>query len=75
MIESALGDKMGNFIYTMFMGISGIALGFARGWEITLAIMTFGIIMVPVAGFWGYSLQVGTSTVLKGYGQSAGYAE
>ncbi|KNC84946.1 hypothetical protein SARC_02838 [Sphaeroforma arctica JP610] len=38
-IESAIGDKVGSFIQYMSMCISGFAIGFYYGWQLTLVIM------------------------------------
>jgi len=58
MIEASLGDKMGNLIYQMAMGLGGFGLGFLKGWEISLAVIAGGIVIVPIAAAFGWVLRL-----------------
>lgn len=49
-IKQAVGEKMGNIIYSFSMSLSGFAFAYARGWSLALAITAAGPFMAIMAG-------------------------
>ena len=57
------------------MCISGLGLGFVRGYYLSLAIIGFMPIIAVIGEVSTEALQTGQELALKAYGQSAGFAE
>lgn len=74
-IQRAVGEKLGQIVFSLCMSLGGLALGFAKGWSLALVICAIGpMFMIGMAVFGG-QLKKRTVTTMKAYGQSAGYAE
>ena len=74
-IQRAIGEKYSQILFTIAMSISGLTLGFTKGWLLAFAMLGIApIMMVGImvfTGFMGSKVQ----KQIKAYGQSAGYAE
>ena len=57
------------------MSISGLALGFSKGWSLALVITGFCPVFMIGMIIFGNAIKKHTIKMLKAYGQSAGYAE
>jgi ABC-type multidrug transport system fused ATPase/permease subunit len=57
------------------MALSGLGLGFIKGWKLAFAMLGIAPIMIIGIGVFGAFMSSKTKKALKAYGQSAGYAE
>ena len=57
------------------MTLSGIGLGFSKGWSLALAMLAVGPMVFIGVLIFGVSLKNRSQVFLKAYAQSAGYAE
>ena len=62
-------------VFAVGMSVSGLGLGFYKGWSLTLALLLIG----PLIGIGFTSFMVmmtkGMAETIRSYGKSAGYAE
>ena len=74
-VEKGTGDKIANVVMAYFTFLFGFAGGFYFGWKLTLILMA-GIPIIGGVGV-GFSktLTQGMAEEIRGYAQSAGYAE
>lgn len=75
MIKSGIGRWTGVLIYSVSMSLTGLALGYYKGWSLALALT--GFCPIVFAGIVVFSTIMQKSSVdsLRAYSQSAGYAE
>lgn len=57
------------------MAISGLALGFLKGWSMALAMLGIAPLMFGGMSVFAYSLKKRLGVILRAYGQSGGYAD
>lgn len=74
-IQTALGEKMGQFQLTLGTSFAGFFFAFFRGWWMSLILLFVFPVIFIVMGFVMKSMKAGFTENLKAYGQSAGYAE
>jgi ATP-binding cassette subfamily B (MDR/TAP) protein 1 len=74
-IEVGTGDKVGQAIMAVGMCLSGFAVGFTKGWSLTLVIMAALPPMMFVFSLWMTMAEKGAAANLRAYGQSSGYAD
>ncbi len=74
-IQRGIGEKFGQIVFSLSMCVSGLALGFIKGWSLALAICAIApMFMIGMAVFAG-SIKARITKTMKAYGQSAGFAE
>ena len=74
-IQAGIGQKTGQIIYSMAMSLSGIVVGFYKGWSLALAMLGIAPIMLAGMTIFAMVQQKNALTTMRAYGQSAGYAE
>ena len=74
-IQRAIGEKFAQIIFSLTMCISGLTLGFTKGWSLALAITAIGPIFMVGMVVFARAIKGKIMTTIKAYGQSAGYAE
>jgi hypothetical protein len=57
------------------MCVSGLTLGFVKGWSLALCMLGVGPIMIIGISVMGVFMGSKVANQIKAYGQSAGYAE
>ena len=62
-------------LYSFAMCISGLCVGFIKGWSLALAMFAIGPIMMIGMGLFGQVMQNKSLVSRRAYSQSAGYAE
>mmetsp|Transcript_34808 Transcript_34808/g.25148 ORF Transcript_34808/g.25148 Transcript_34808/m.25148 type:complete len:176 (+) Transcript_34808:750-1277(+) len=70
-----MGEKLGLVIFSYSMCLSGLVIGFVNGWNFALCVLAGAPIVVFTLLLFINAATKGYHTVLKAYGQSAGYAE
>lgn len=73
--QRGIGMKLGGIIMPASMSLAGFALGFSQGWNFAFVVLAGSPVIFISFSCFTYVLESGTTTVLKAYGQSAGYAE
>ncbi|KAG7669217.1 hypothetical protein Ndes2526B_g05515 [Nannochloris sp. 'desiccata'] len=53
-VQSAIGEKISMFVFMMSTAISGIAIAFTRGWDMTLVLLS----LLPVLAGTGFAISV-----------------
>ena len=74
-IQRAIGEKYSAIVFTTFMSLSGLGLGFTRGWSLALAMLGVAPILMIGMGVFGSYMGNKVKKSVIAYGQSAGYAE
>ena len=55
-IQRAIGEKYGQIIFSLSMSLSGLALGFAKGWSLTLIMCGIGPIFIFGTYIFSYAI-------------------
>ena len=74
-IQKAMGEKFGQIIFSLSMSLSGLTLGFLKGWSLALAICAIGPMFMIGGAVFTASIKTRILQAMKAYGQSAGFAE
>ena len=53
-IKAGIGQKYGQVLYSIFMTLSGFAVGFYKGWSLAFAMLAIAPIMLIGMGIFGY---------------------
>ncbi|KFK34765.1 hypothetical protein AALP_AA5G190700 [Arabis alpina] len=75
LIQSALSEKVGNYIHNMATFISGLVVGFVNCWEIALITLATGPFIVAAGGISNIFLHRLAENIQDAYAEAAGIAE
>ncbi|KAG2325702.1 hypothetical protein Bca4012_040197 [Brassica carinata] len=75
LIQSALSEKVGNYIHNMATFISGLVIGFINCWEIALITLATGPFIVAAGGISNIFLHRLAENIQDAYAEAAGIAE
>jgi len=75
LIQSALSEKVGNYIHNMATFISGLVIGFVNCWEIALITLATGPFIVAAGGISNIFLHRLAENIQDAYAEAAGIAE
>ncbi|XP_010504382.1 PREDICTED: ABC transporter B family member 20-like [Camelina sativa] len=75
LIQSALSEKVGNYIHNMATFISGLIIGFVNCWEIALITLATGPFIVAAGGISNIFLHRLAENIQDAYAEAAGIAE
>ncbi|VVB05749.1 unnamed protein product [Arabis nemorensis] len=75
LIQSALSEKVGNYIHNMATFISGLVVGFVNCWEISLITLATGPFIVAAGGISNIFLHRLAENIQDAYAEAAGIAE
>ncbi|KAL1201251.1 ABC transporter B family member 20 [Cardamine amara subsp. amara] len=75
LIQSALSEKVGNYIHNMATFISGLIIGFVNCWEIALITVATGPFIVAAGGISNIFLHRLAENIQDAYAEAAGIAE
>jgi len=56
-IKSGIGQKVGVVMYAVCMSVSGLFVGFYKGWSLTLAMFAIGPVLFLGMGIFGHIMQ------------------
>ena len=74
-IKDGLGDKFGNAIQFVSAFLAGVIIGFARGWKLTLVILSISPLLFIVAIIFTKVVAYLTSNELKSYAKAGKWPE
>ncbi|KAI3705156.1 hypothetical protein L1987_75389 [Smallanthus sonchifolius] len=75
LIQSALSEKIGNYIHNMATFFSGLAIGFMNCWQISLITLATGPFIVAAGGISNIFLHRLAENIQDAYAEAAGVAE
>ncbi|XP_076911745.1 ABC transporter B family member 6-like [Bidens hawaiensis] len=75
LIQSALSEKIGNYIHNMATFFSGLAIGFINCWQIALLTLATGPFIVAAGGISNIFLHRLAEHIQDAYAEAAGVAE
>ncbi|GMI87086.1 P-glycoprotein 20, ATP-binding cassette B20 [Hibiscus trionum] len=75
LIQSALSEKVGNYIHNMATFFSGLVIGFINCWEITLITLATGPFIVAAGGISNIFLHRLAENIQDAYAEAASVAE
>ncbi|KAL0720754.1 hypothetical protein Bca4012_035353 [Brassica carinata] len=75
LIQSALSEKVGNYIHNMATFISGLVIGFVNCWEIALITLATGPFIVAAGGISNIFLHRLAENIQDAYAEAASIAE
>ncbi|KAK8662370.1 hypothetical protein V6N13_091948 [Hibiscus sabdariffa] len=75
LIQSALSEKVGNYIHNMATFFSGLIIGFINCWEITLITLATGPFIVAAGGISNIFLHRLAENIQDAYAEAASVAE
>jgi ATP-binding cassette subfamily B (MDR/TAP) protein 1 len=75
LIQSALSEKVGNYIHNMATFISGLIIGFVNCWEIALITLATGPFIVAAGGISNIFLHRLAENIQDAYAEAASIAE
>ncbi|ESQ44925.1 hypothetical protein EUTSA_v10010064mg [Eutrema salsugineum] len=75
LIQSALSEKVGNYIHNMATFVSGLVIGFVNCWEIALITLATGPFIVAAGGISNIFLHRLAENIQDAYAEAAGIAE
>ena len=74
-VQGAIGEKVATFVMTIFIFIAGFAIGFAKGWQLSLVIAASLPVITLSAFFFVYVIQNITTKSSEGYSTAGANAE
>ncbi|KAM3929583.1 ATP-dependent translocase ABCB1 [Leptodactylus fuscus] len=74
-INEGIGDKISMLIQSLTTFLTGIILGFVRGWKLTLVILAISPVMGLSAAIWAKILSAFTNKELAAYAKAGAVAE
>lgn len=75
LIQSALSEKVGNYIHNMATFFAGLAIGFLNCWQIALLTLATGPFIVAAGGISNIYLHRLAENIQDAYAEAAGIAE
>jgi len=66
-IQRSIGEKAGNITMSLAMGVSGLVVGFTRGWALSLTLLAIAPVLVVVTLIYSKALTGGLSKSLMAY--------
>ncbi|KAE8683283.1 ABC transporter B family member 20 [Hibiscus syriacus] len=75
LIQSALSEKVGNYVHNMATFVSGLIFGFTNCWEITLITLATGPFIVAAGGISNIFLHRLAENIQDAYAEAASIAE
>ncbi|XP_024972602.1 ABC transporter B family member 6 [Cynara cardunculus var. scolymus] len=75
LIQSALSEKVGNYIHNMATFFGGLAIGFINCWQIALITLATGPFIVAAGGISNIFLHRLAESIQDAYAEAAGVAE
>ncbi|CAI0411427.1 unnamed protein product [Linum tenue] len=75
LIQSALSEKVGNYIHNMATFLSGLVIGFINCWQITLITLATGPFIVAAGGISNIFLHRLAESIQDAYAEAASIAE
>ncbi|KZV43331.1 ABC transporter B family member 6-like [Dorcoceras hygrometricum] len=75
LIQSALSEKVGNYIHNMATFFSGLIIGFVNCWQITLLTLATGPVIVTAGGISNIFLHRLAENIQDAYAEAASIAE
>ncbi|KAG8139075.1 hypothetical protein E2320_001848, partial [Naja naja] len=74
-IHKGIGDKIAILIQNFSTFLTGIIIGFAYGWKLTLVILSVTPLIAVSGGLWSYILSILTTKELMAYAKAGSVAE
>ena len=74
-IHEAIGEKISNFIMTIMKFLSGFAIGFTKGWQLSLIVLASIPAVIVIAVFYIFILQNITKKSAEAYKKAGAKAE
>ncbi|XP_060541674.1 ATP-binding cassette sub-family B member 5 isoform X2 [Pantherophis guttatus] len=74
-IHKGIGDKIGIIVQDFSTFLTGIIIGFAYGWKLTLVILSVTPLVAVSGGLWSYILSILTAKELLAYAKAGSVAE
>ncbi|KAK3163152.1 hypothetical protein QOZ80_1BG0098280 [Eleusine coracana subsp. coracana] len=75
LIQSALSEKVGNYIHNMSMFFAGLVIGLVNSWQIALLTLATGPFIVAAGGISNIFLHRLAENIQDAYGEAASIAE